>query len=232
MSSDSKGKTMDAYQDFINWFNLTTTDLKHNESSRKPFFGISYPRLKEYSKVIIKGSLYDFLNSNQFVVYELEIIQTYLIGSIKDINLALHYFESFAPHAKEWSVVDSLTQRFVIAKKHPSEVFKLIETYAAIDDEFYQRIAAVLLLSHYLNDETIDQSIDILISLKHQGYYTKMAVAWAFTSIMCKYPSKCLVVLNEHHLDPWTHNKAISKMIDSFQIDEQHKLHLKELRRK
>jgi 3-methyladenine DNA glycosylase AlkD len=219
------------YTHFIEFFNLSNTDLKQHDSGRKPFFGISYPRLKEYSKVIINGSLYDFLNSNQFEVYELEIIQTYLIGSIKDINKALQYFESFAPHAKEWSVVDSLTQRFVIAKKYQSEVFKLIQTYAAIDDEFYQRIAAVLLLSHYLNDEYIDKSIDILISLRHQGYYTKMAVAWAFTSIMCKYPSKCLVVLNEHYLDPWTHNKAISKMIDSFQISDHDKQHLRVLKR-
>jgi 3-methyladenine DNA glycosylase AlkD len=219
------------YTHFLEWFNLTNTDLKQHDSGRKPFFGISYPRLKEYSKVIIKGSLYDFLNSNQFEVYELEIVQTYLIGSIKDINKALQYFESFAPHAKEWSVVDSLAQRFVIAKKYQSEVFKLIQTYAAIDDEFYQRIAAVLLLSHYLNDEYIDKSIDILISLRHQGYYTKMAVAWAFTSIMCKYPSKCLDVLNEHYLDPWTHNKAISKMMDSFQISDHDKLHLRVLKR-
>jgi 3-methyladenine DNA glycosylase AlkD len=219
------------YTHFLEWFNLTNTGLKQNDSGRKPSFAISYPRLKEYSKVIIKGSLYDFLNSNQFEVYELEIIQTYLIGSIKDINLALHYFDSFSPHAKEWSVVDSLAQKFVIAKKYQSEVFKLIQTYAVIDDEFYQRIAAVLLLSHYLNDEYIDKSIDILISLKHQGYYTKMAVAWAFTSIMCKYPIKCLGVLNEHLLDPWTHNKAISKMIDSFQISDHDKEHLRVLKR-
>lgn len=219
------------YTHFLEWFNLTSTDLKQNNSGRKPSFGITYPRLKEYSKVIIKGSLYDFLNSNQFEVYELEIVQTYLIGSIKDINLALQYFESFAPHAREWSVIDSLTQRFVIAKKYQNEVLKLIRTYAAIDDEFYQRIAAVLLLSHYLNDDYIDQAIDILINLKHQGYYTKMAVAWAFTSIMCKYPSKCLVVLNEQHLESWTHNKAISKMIDSFQISDHDKQHLRMLKR-
>ncbi len=137
----------------------------------------------------------------------------------------------FAEHAREWSVVDSLTQKFVLAKKYQKEVFDLVEKYAVINDEFFQRIAAVLLLSHFLNDEYIDQSIAILENLYHHGYYTKMAVAWAFTSIMSKYPKKCLVVLEEQHLDPWIHNKAISKMIDSFQIDDEIKQYLKTLKR-
>jgi 3-methyladenine DNA glycosylase AlkD len=222
---------MDTYQNFRAWFSLSDDDLKNNDSTRKPTYGISYPRLKEYSKSIIKGSLYDFLDSNTFEVYELEIIQTYLIGSIKDIKLALHYFNLFADHAREWSVVDSLTQKFVIAKKYHKEVFELVEKYAVINDEFFQRIAAVLLLSHYLNDEYIDQTITTLKSLNHPGYYTKMAVAWAFTSIMSKYPKKCLVVLKEQHLDSWIHNKAISKMIDSFQISDEDKNILRKLRR-
>lgn len=223
---------MNVYQDFLTWFSLTEDELRHNDSTRKPNYGISYPRLKEYSKSIIKENLYDFLDSNKFEVYELEIVQTYLIGSIKELKLSLHYFRTFAPNAREWSVVDSLTQKFVIAKKYQKEVYELIQSYALIDDEFYQRIAAVLLLSHYINDEYIDQTITTLLSLNHPGYYTKMAVAWAFTSIMCKYPKKCLVVLKEQQLDPWIHNKAISKMIDSFQISDEDKHLLRELKRK
>ena len=222
---------MNVYQDFLAWFNLTEEELRYNDATRKPNYGISYPRLKEYSKTIIKGSLFDFLDSNAFEVYELEIIQTYLIGSIKDIKLALLYFRTFAPYAREWSVVDSLTQKFVIAKKYQKEVYELVQSYAVIDDEFYQRIAAVLLLSHYINDEYIDQTITTLKSLNHPGYYTKMAVAWAFTSIMCKYPKKCLVVLKEQQLDPWIHNKAVSKMIDSFQISDEDKQYIKTLKR-
>lgn len=222
---------MDAYQDFLKWFSLNPNDLKDSDSSRKPFFGISYPRLKEYSKAVIKRSHYDFLNSNQFEVYELEIIQTYLIGNIKDIKLAVHHFDEFAPFAREWSVVDSLAQRFVIAKKYHKECFVLIQKYANTNDEFLQRLAAVLLLSHYLNDEYINQSIKILESLNHQGYYTKMAVAWAMTSIMCKYPQKALSVLHEQKLDLWIHNKAISKMIDSLQINHDDKQYIKQLKR-
>lgn len=227
-----KGKViMNVYQDFLTWFSLTEAELRHNVTTRKPNYGISYPRLKEYSKSIIKESLFDFLDSNNFKVYELEIIQTYLIGSIKELKLALHYFRAFAPNAREWSVVDSLTQKFVIAKKYQKEVYELIQSYAVIDDEFYQRIAAVLLLSHYINDEYIDQTITTLLRLNHPGYYTKMAVAWAFTSIMCKYPKKCLVVLKEQQLDPWIHNKAVSKMIDSFQISDEDKQYIKTLKR-
>jgi 3-methyladenine DNA glycosylase AlkD len=66
----------------------------------------------------LKENCNKFLEANNAKIYELEILQTITIGKIKNIDQAIKYFKIFAPFAKEWSVIDSLCQRFVIAKKH------------------------------------------------------------------------------------------------------------------
>lgn len=209
----------------------TRTDLKNDVVNRKPYLGIRYPELKEIAKEISKLDPIEFLKSSDLSIYEFEIIQTYVIGSLKDINEAIKYFELFIPKAKEWSVVDSLCQKFIIAKKYQSEVWNVLNKYKEINDEYTQRIVAVTILSHFLNDNYIDRSIDILDKLRNEGYFTKMAVAWAFATIMAKYPDKCIKYLKTNTLDTWTHNKAIQKMIESYRVSEENKIIIRELKR-
>lgn len=215
------------YQDF----NKSDKDLKNNVFNRKPYIGISYPNLKLIAKKIKQSDELEFLTSNDFSVYELEILQTYVIGNLKDFHTAIKHFKTFVPQAKEWSVVDALCQKFVLTKKYPNEVFELLKTYAKIDDEYIQRVVAVMILSHFLMDDFIEQSIALLDQLKHQGYFCKMAVAWAFATIMAKYPARCKTYMESNQLDVWTHNKAIQKMLESYRISDADKSYLKQLKK-
>jgi 3-methyladenine DNA glycosylase AlkD len=199
-------------------------------NNRKSYLGISYPNLKTIASEIFKENYIEFLETNDTQIYELEILQTILIGKIKNIDQAIKYFNIFAPFAKEWSVVDSLCQRFIIAKRHDKEVYQMLIEYAKQDDEYLQRIVAVMLLSHYNNDQYIDDSLELLGTLKHQGYYTKMAVAWAVATLMVRYPQKCIDFLKQQRLDPWTHNKSIQKILESFRITQQNKDVAKQLK--
>ncbi len=101
-----------------------SNELKHNVVNRKPYLGISYPKLKLISNEILKEDWVEFLDTNECSIYELEILQTYVIGRIKTIDQALFYFDQMVYRAKEWSVVDSLCQKFVITKKYPNEIFE------------------------------------------------------------------------------------------------------------
>ena len=210
--------------------NKTFRDLKNDVVNRKPYIGISYPKLKVIAKEISKTNAVEFLRTNDFSVYELEILQTYVIGNLKNISVSLQYFDTFVPFAKEWSVVDSLCQKFVIARKYPEMVLEYLRLYKEIDDEYAQRIVAVMILSHFLNDNYIHQSIKILLELKNEGYFCKMAVAWAFATIMSKYPELCFDVLRKNILDKWTHNKSIQKMLESLRVSEENKAVLREMK--
>lgn len=198
--------------------NEQANSLRHDVLNRKPFLGISYPVLKQISKIIMASDPIQFLESNDFSIYELEILQTYVIGQIKDRDLGIKYFSAFAPFAKEWSVVDSLCQKFVIARKYPKEIFDLMKTFALIDDAYIQRIVSVTLLSHFLNDNTIDEAITLINQLDHSDYYCKMAKAWAYATMAISYPEKVITCLNQKYLDVWTHNKAIQKMFESRRV--------------
>ncbi len=210
--------------------NKTFKDLKNNVVNRKPYIGISYRKLKVIAKEISRINAIEFLRTNDFSVYELEILQTYVIGSLKDISVSLQHFDAFVPFAKEWSVVDSLCQKFIIARKHPEIVLEYLRLYKEIDDEYVQRIVAVMILSHFLNDNYIHQSIKMLLELKNEGYFCKMAVAWSFATIMSKYPELCFDVLRKNLLDRWTHNKSIQKMLESLRISEENKIILREMK--
>jgi 3-methyladenine DNA glycosylase AlkD len=211
--------------------NYKITTLKSGIENRKPFIGVSFPNLKMFANEIFKDNPLEFLDSNDFSVYELEILHSYVIGKLKDFNLSFKYFSNYAPLAKEWSTVDSLCQKFIIAKKHRDEVLPLLIKYSNSKDEYLQRIVAVMLLSHYLEDEYIEKVFDLLSKLNHQGYFTKMAVAWALATVMTYYPKECLAYMKSSKLDKWTHNKAIQKMKESFRISDDNKLKLESLKK-
>ena len=80
-------------------------------------------------------------------------------------------------------------------------------------------------LSHFLNDEYIDEVIEILDKLNRPTYMSKMGIAWAVATIMAKYPDKCLSYLtNENNaLDDWTFNKSIQKMRESYRVSAEMK---------
>lgn len=215
-----------------NYLMMDSKVLKNNTLNRKPTLGMNYPSLKLISKDIIQSNPTEFLESNDFSVYELEILQTYVIGQIKDKTLGIKYFKEFAPYAKEWSVVDSLCQRFIMARKYQEEIFDLLVEYSRIDNEYMQRIVSVILLSHFNNDEYIDVSIKLIDQLNHPGYYNKMAKAWALATLLIKYQDKIISYLSKNSLDVWTHNKTIQKALESFRISNELKLIIRKLKRK
>ncbi|MCD8574626.1 MAG: DNA alkylation repair protein [Erysipelotrichaceae bacterium] len=129
-----------------------------------PSYGLSYPQMNGIAKQI--KNPFEFLDSNTSEVYELHIIHTMVLKRVKDIDLAIHYFKVYCNIAKEWSVVDSLCQRFVIAKVYPKQVFDVLVELSSSSDEFVQRCVAVMCLSHFLNDEYINKVVSLLLKLK------------------------------------------------------------------
>ncbi|MFA5220318.1 MAG: DNA alkylation repair protein [Bacilli bacterium] len=202
-----------------------------NEPITDNYYGIRVPYLRKIADYIFKKDYKQFLDNNDFIPFELEIIQAFVIGKIKDINESIYYTNLFVPLIHDWSANDTICQSLKIAKKHQKEYWDFLIKYAKSEREFEQRFVAVMMLSHYLNDEYIDEVIIWLDRLKNPGYYCKMGVAWAFATIMAKYPDKCFVYLKNNSLDKWTHNKAIQKMIESFRVLDEHKEILRKMKR-
>lgn len=200
---------------------------------KKPDMGVRIPELRKLAKEIAKDDYRYFLDNNTFETFEAETLQAFVIGYAKDdINVLLGYVKKFIPMIHDWSVNDSLCQNFKIARKHQKEVFDFLMEYVDSEEEYEVRVVAVMLMSHFLNDEYIDRVIKVLDGLKCRDYYSRMGVAWAVATIMAKYRDKCFEYMDNSSLDDWTYNKSIQKMLESYRVNDEDKKILREMKRR
>ena len=210
---------------------IPSKPIEKNPCGFKNCYGVRLPELRKIAKIIVKEKRYDFFEEEHNTFEELTI-HAYAIGYLKeDIKVCLKYLKEFIPLVDNWSVSDSLCQNMKFARVYQKEVFEFLKTMKDSDNEWEVRIVAVTLLSHFLNDEYIDEVIEILDKLKTNTYMSRMGVAWAVATAMAKYEEKTLAYLERSSLDDWTYNKALCKMRESFRVSEKAKEKTRELRR-
>lgn len=199
----------------------------------KTLLGVKVPILRKMAKEISKNNPIEFLENNNFSYYELEMLQAMVIGYMKlNIDEKLAYAKSFISLIHDWSVCDTFCQTFKDAKTYQEQVWELLMLFKDSKEEFEKRVVVCMMMNYFINDQYIDKVIDFIKANYLDKYYYKMGVAWCMQVIMMKYPKKGIEILENNYLDKWIHNKSISKMMDSFRIDNNLKLELKKYRRK
>jgi len=199
----------------------------------KPMLGVRLPELRKIAKEIAKEDYRGFLEEGPDTYFEHETLKAYVLGYAKDdIETILSCADAFLPQIGDWSVSDSFCQNFSIARKYPERVFSWLMDYAKKEEEFPQRVVAVLLMSHFLVPEYISKVLPVMDTLQYDGYYTKMGVAWCVATAYAKFPKETAAYLESNQLRDWTYNKAIQKMCESYRVAEADKLYWKERKRK
>ena len=90
-----------------------------------------------------------------------------------------------------------------------------------------------MLLGHFVKPEYLEESIRRLESITQQGYYTKMAVAWAISVYFAAFPQEMLEYLRgSHGLDEFTYKKSLQKIVESYRVDKEMKKIIKEMRQR
>lgn len=195
--------------------------------------GVRLPLLRALAKEIAKEDWREYLKTANDDYYEEIMLQGLVIGYAKaDISEIIGYIEDFIPKINNWAVCDSFCNSLKITKKNMDIVWDLINKYLNSKNEFEIRFGVVMLMSFYINENYIDQILLLLDRIKHQGYYVKMAVAWAISVCYVKFPEKTLKYLNNNSLDDFTYNKSLQKIIESYRVDNDTKIKIKEMKRK
>ena len=57
-----------------------------------------------------------------------------------------------------------------------------------------------MLLDYYINDEYIDSLFPLFDRITHQGYYVKMALAWAISMCYVRFPAQTTLYLQNNRL--------------------------------
>ena len=200
--------------------------------------GVRMPALRKLAKGIAKTDLKQYLEEAQTEIDERsahEEIMLYglVLGYAKmSTEQRMQALDMFVPKIHNWAVCDSCCMGYKFMQKEPEVWFSYLQTYQNSSREFEVRFAVVSLLAHYINETYLDQVLQILNRLRHDGYYVKMAVAWAVSICYIQFPVQTKAFLLKNELDDFTQNKAIQKIRESYRVSREEKEELNLLKRK
>lgn len=198
--------------------------------------GIRIPALRRLAAQIAKDDWQSYLRTADTYYMEERMLQGMVIGHLKmkDTEEYLALVAKFIPLINSWSVCDTFDfcgkQRFV--DKNKEKVWQFLEQWMASDKEYEIRFGVVMAMGHYIDEEYIDKVLQWMDRISHEGYYVKMAVAWSLSVCYVKFPEKTMNYLKKNHLDDFTYNKALQKIVESYRVSAEDKEVIRSMRRK
>lgn len=193
--------------------------------------GVRVPLLRSFAKELVKEDWKKYLEGAQNEYYEEIMLQGMVIGLAKMSNEErIQYIQSFVPKIDNWAICDVFCASLKFTNKNLELVWEFLDKYLKSDKEFEIRFGVVMLLDYYIRDEYIKDVLNILNNISHDGYYVKMAVAWAISVSYIKYPNETVIFLKNNNLDDFTYNKSIQKIIESYRVSEEDKKILKNMK--
>lgn len=198
----------------------------------RPFLGVRIPQIRKLVKEIPSEQLEEFIKAKPLAIEEV-IARSFAIARLP-YDKMLEKFDSQIQYLDNWCTVDTFCAALRKTVKHHEEDFldKKVENLLSSKDEFAVRAGVVCLLDFYVKPEYLYLIFDRIESLKNrEEYYIKMAIAWLLAECFIKYPEITRDYLNRSKLDKWTFNKAISKICDSYRVDNDAKAEVKKLRK-
>ncbi len=195
--------------------------------------GVRIPALRIMAKQIVKDDWRIYLQQADHEYFEEVMLQGMVIGYAQmDIEERLQYMTDFVPKIDNWSVCDRFCGGLKFTSTHQQPVWEFILPYLSSEHEYEVRFAVVMLLTYYVDEYYIQDVLSHLDRVQHEGYYVKMAVAWAISICYIHLPEPTMHYLQHNQLDRFTYNKALQKITESYRIDPETKHHIRSMRRK
>lgn len=195
--------------------------------------GVRLPELRKLAKKIAREDWRAYLQHDESEYFEEIMLQGIAIGYVKtDIDEILQYVADFVPKIDNWSVCDSFCTGLKITKMNIKKVWDFLQPYLLSTEEYEIRFGVVMLLDFYIEEEYMTQVLQLLDDIKHEGYYAKMAVAWAISICYVKFPVPTMTYLKSNSLDDFTFNKALQKITESYRVDQETKKMIRSIKRK
>lgn len=191
--------------------------------------GVRTPDLRKMAKQMAKREeIGAFLKTLPHTYFDENQLHAFIIAERKDFAQCMAELTRFLPFVDNWATCDQLSPK--VFKKHRQELLSYIKEWIVSDKTYVVRFAVGMLMEHFL-DEEFDMAYPEMVSkVRSEEYYINMMVAWYFATALAKQYDAVLPFIEEVRLDPWTHNKAIQKSIESNRITAEQKAYLRGLK--
>lgn len=203
------------------------------EIAYERIIGVRTPQLRAYAKEIAaQPCVEEFLQELPHYYYEENNLHGALLNlrykKEAELGELLEQLECFLPYVDNWATCDMLSPK--LFKKNLPLVYERIREWVKSENTYTIRFGIVTLLGYFLDDAFEPEMLELAAGVKSEEYYVRMAVAWYFSIALVKQYEAAVPYFEQPRLEPWTHNKAIQKAIESRRIDEEVKDYLRTLK--
>lgn len=192
--------------------------------------GVRTPALRAYAKLLSKRpEAYEFLRELPHEYYEEYNLHGALLSYLyKDVEHYLEELEKLLPYVDNWATCDMMSPK--VFKKNLPLVYNYVKKWITSGETYTVRFGVVTLLGYFLDEAFEEEMLALVAGIESEEYYVKMAVAWYFSMALVKQYDATIPYIEEKVLPDWTHNKAIQKAIESYQISKETKAYLRTLK--
>jgi 3-methyladenine DNA glycosylase AlkD len=195
--------------------------------------GVRLPELRKIAKQIGKEDWRTYLETAEDEYFEETMLQGMVIGyADTKVEDRLYYVAAFVPKINNWSVCDSFCSSLKFTKNNKERVWEFIQPYLFSEKEYEVRFGVVMLLNFYVEDDYVESVLNLLDRVNHEGFYAKMATAWAVSICYIKFPDSTGEFLKNNTLDDFTHNKSLQKITESTRVSKETKMSIREMKRR
>ena len=191
--------------------------------------GVRTPELRNYAKQLMKREdLEEFLTDLPHQFFDENQLHAFVLSGMKDYDRCIDSVCRFLPYVDNWATCDQMSPK--VFKKHRPELLEYIRKWIRSDETYTVRFGVGMLMEHFLDEDFKPEYLDMVAGLRSDEYYINMMIAWYFATALAKQYDAALPYIEEQRLEPWTHNKAIQKSVESYRITPEQKAYLKSLK--
>jgi 3-methyladenine DNA glycosylase/8-oxoguanine DNA glycosylase/3-methyladenine DNA glycosylase AlkD len=218
-------------------FGLADEEYRKFQSALCPgtdnIVGVRVPKLRKLAKEIARGDWRSYLDGAESEYFEEVMLQGMVIGyADAPAEEKLSLAACFVPKIDNWAVCDSFCTGLKFTKENMKSVWESLQPYLSSSEEFEIRFGIVMLLTYFVEDSYIDRMLELLQGIRHEGYYVKMAAAWAVSICYVRFPEKTEAFLMDNKLDDFTFNKSLQKITESLRVDADTKTKIRSMKRR
>ena len=185
--------------------------------SPERIIGVRTPDLRSYAAELSKTEdAAAFMAALPHRYHEENTLHGFLIGRIADYDACVAALDAFLPYVDNWATCDSIRPRCF--KRNLSRLIGEIRRWMASEQTYTVRFGIEMLMCFYLDGAFDPVYLDWVADLRSEEYYVNMMIAWFFATALAKQWDAALPVIEARRLDPWVHNKAIQKAVESYRI--------------